>query len=231
MTTARQIPLPLPHTTAMGADDYMVTACNREAAAWIEAWPQWPAHGLIVTGGSGSGKSHLMHLWLHRSRGRAVTRADLTTRNAIDLTADDAPVAIDDADALAGDAAGEEALFHLYNRVKSSGRSMLLTMKTGAGQTPFQLPDLRSRLLTLPVAALAAPDDDLLAALIVKQFADRQVALDAGVVSYLAARTARDAAAIRDLVDRLDTAALAAGRKVSIALARTLIEGQATEER
>jgi chromosomal replication initiation ATPase DnaA len=87
------------------------------------------------------------------------------------------------------------------------------------------LPDLRSRLLTLPVASLGAPDDALLSALIVKQFRDRQVALDAGVVAYVASHASRDAASIRDVVERLDRAALAQGRKISIALARQILEG------
>jgi chromosomal replication initiation ATPase DnaA len=83
---------------------------------------------------------------------------------------------------------------------------------------------LRSRLLTLPAAALGAPDDELLAALIVKQFRDRQIALDAGVVSYLTTRGARDTASLRNLIDRLDRASLAEGRKVSVALARKIME-------
>ena len=62
---------------------------------------------------------------------------------------------------------------------------------------------------------------------IVKQFRDRQIALDVGVVTYLAPRIARDAAGIRDLVERLDHAGLAEGRKITVALARRVLEGNA----
>ena len=68
------------------------------------------------------------------------------------------------------------------------------------------------------------PDDALLEALVVKQFRDRQVTLDAGVVAYLASRMPRDAASVRNLVERLDREALAVGRKITVALARRVLE-------
>jgi chromosomal replication initiation ATPase DnaA len=220
----RQLPLPLPHDAAMGADDFLVTPCNRDAAAWIEKWPAWPTHGLILTGLPGSGKTHLLNLWLERSGGKLVTAADLLAQNAASLTSATASLAIDNADALAGHAEAEEKLFHLYNYLKEIKGSLLLTMTHNAGQAGFLLPDLRSRLLTLSVAALLSPDDSLLEALIIKQFRDRQVTLDVGVVAYLAPRMSRDAAGIRDLVEKLDLASLAEGRKITVVLARKILE-------
>ncbi len=219
-----QLPLPLPHDAAMGADDFLITPCNREATSWIEKWPDWPAHGLILTGLSGSGKTHLLNLWLTKSGGRLVTSAELIAQDSAALTAATTAIALDDADTLAGKAVAEEKLFHLFNHLKTIQGSLVLTMKCGAGQARFVLPDLRSRLLTLPAAMLGAPDDALLEALIIKQFRDRQISLDAGVVAYLAPRIPRDAAGIRDLVERLDRAALAEGRKITIVLARKVLE-------
>jgi chromosomal replication initiation ATPase DnaA len=221
----QQIPLPLPHQQAMGADDFLVTPSNRDAVAWIGKWPHWPAHGLVLSGLSGSGKTHLLNLWLGKSGGRFVTVPELIGQDAAGLIASTNCIAIDDADALAGNEAAEEKLFHLYNHLSTAKGSLLLTMARGAGQSGFVLPDLRSRLMALPAVGLGAPDDMLLSALIVKQFRDRQVALDAGVVAYLTSHGARDAASIRDLVERLDREALAEGRKISIALARRVLEG------
>jgi chromosomal replication initiation ATPase DnaA len=179
---------------------------------------------LILSGLSGSGKTHLLNLWLAKSNGNFVTTDSLVAQDHVALTGSTSFIAIDDADHFAGNAAAEEKLFHLYNYLKSVKGSLLLTMTHGAGQAGFVLPDLRSRLLALPATVLGAPDDALLAALIVKQFRDRQVALDEGVVTYLVPRVARDAASIRELVERLDHAALAEGRKITIALARQVLE-------
>lgn len=220
----RQLPLPLPHDAAMGTDDFLVTPCNQGAAAWIEKWPEWPAPGLIVTGLAGSGKTHLLNLWLERSKGRRVTEKELLENDAPALMATTTALAIDNADTLAGHKDAEEKLFHLFNYTKDAKGSLLLTMVRGVGQAGFVLPDLRSRLLTLPVAALLPPDDTLLEALIIKQFRDRQVTLDAGVVAYLAPRIPRDAEGIRTFINHLDLAALAEGRKITVALARKILE-------
>jgi len=230
----KQIPLPLPHQEAMSADDFLVTSSNREAAVWISKWPAWPAHGFILTGPAGSGKTHLMKLWLSLSGGRQLSHADLRENDIGALLAQNAALAIDDADALAGDAAAEEKLFHLFNRLKeehtATGRgALVLTLSCGAGLAGFQLPDLRSRLLTLPAAALSDPDDQLLEALLIKQFRDRQVTLDAEVVQFLIPRMPRDAASLRALVEKLDRQALAEGRKITIALAKSVLENIQTK--
>lgn len=220
----RQLPLPLSYDAAMGADDFLVTTCNSEAATWIEKWPDWPAHGMIVTGLPGSGKTHLLTLWLHKCGGKALSKKDLLEANIVARLHETAAVAIDDADDLAGTPVAEENLFHLFNHLRETKGFLLLTMDRGAAASGFKLPDLSSRLLTLPSTTLLPPDDALLQALIVKQFRDRQITLGAGVLSFLTPRIPRDAESLRAFVDRLDLEALAEGRKITIALARKILE-------
>ncbi len=82
---------------------------------------------------------------------------------------------------------------------------------------------LASRLASIPAVALAAPDDDLLVAVMAKQFADRGLEVNEDVLRYVASRVERSLAAAADAVARIDRAALAQQRKVTLALARTLI--------
>lgn len=206
----------------MSADDFLVTPCNKEAAAWVDRWPDWPSHGLVLTGLPGSGKTHLASLWLEKAGGIGLTKDALMKEDWRAFPTKN--VAFDNAERLAGDALAEEQLFHLFNALKESGGFLLLTLPRGVSHTGFLLPDLRSRLLTLPSAVLKEPDDTLLQALILKQFADRQVTLGAGVLDYMASRLPRDAASVRTLVDKLDKMALAEGRKISVALVRNFLE-------
>ena len=88
---------------------------------------------------------------------------------------------------------------------------------------PISLPDLASRLRAAPSAAIAPPDDALLAGVLLKQFADRQLPVPPAVIAYLLSRMERSFAAAATIAARLDRAALSRGRPVTIALAREMI--------
>jgi DnaA regulatory inactivator Hda len=219
-----QYPLLLPHREAMTPDDYIITASNREAAHLVYSWPDWLLHCLIVLGPSGSGKTHLLHVWLQQSQGKLVSLDELAAKNAGGLAASNPIIAIDNVDAIAGRRDVEENLFHLYNFVRENKGFLLLTMTKAPAQWGAILPDLRSRLLASQVAAIGVPDDGLLTMLLVKQFHDRQIEVGADVIAYLLPRIERTAASLRATVERLDRAALAEGRRITVALARRLLE-------
>ena len=220
----RQIPLPLPHNEAMEADDYVITACNREAATWVNSWPQWPSHCLLVLGPVGSGKTHLMNLWLQRSHGKTITVDELIAKDAGQLAMSNKIIAIDNADTITGNRTAQENLFHLYNLLRETKGYLLLTCSTPAAEWSSGLADLRSRLLASPVAVIKPPDDELLTMLLVKQFHDRQIEIGEGVVAYILPRIERTGAALREAVTALDRASLAEGKAVSISLARRVLE-------
>ncbi len=220
---ARQYPLLLPHREAMEADDFLLADGNREAVAWISRWPDWPGSCLVVHGPAACGKTHLGHMWRARSGGNLLRMEDLLAHDAESLAVACAASFLDDADAVAGDAAREEALFHLYNHIVANKGWLLLTAGTAPAHWDVRLADLRSRLKACPAIAVAAPDDSLIAALLVKQFRDRQIVVGDDVIDYLVARLERTPDAARRAVQALDSASLAAHRRITVALARDII--------
>ena len=84
--------------------------------------------------------------------------------------------------------------------------------------------DLRSRLRAAPAVAVAPPDEALIAAVLVKLFADRQLAIGEEVVAYLALHLERSFAAARDAVAALDAAALAEQRRITVPLVKRVLE-------
>jgi chromosomal replication initiation ATPase DnaA len=91
---------------------------------------------------------------------------------------------------------------------------------------PVALPDLRSRLRATAVAEVRPPEDALLAALLRKHFADRQLRLDPALAAWLLPRLPREAAAVAEAAARLDRAALArGGGRVTRALAALAMRG------
>ncbi|WP_425349163.1 HdaA/DnaA family protein [Methylobrevis pamukkalensis] len=122
----------------------------------------------------------------------------------------------------------QTALFHLINAVRERGGHLLLTARREPGDWPVSLPDLASRLRAARPLRLGPPDDDLLARLLVKLFADRQIEVERNVVDYLTARIERSFDAANRIVDDLDRASLALGRRVTRALAARLV-GETSE--
>ena len=104
---------------------------------------------------------------------------------------------------------------------------MLLTARTQPAGWTIALADLASRLRAIPAVALAAPDDRLLRAVIVKLFADRQLAVDENLIAYLVARMERSFPAARSAVEHLDREAMRQQRPVNRALAAELYRDSA----
>lgn len=215
----RQLPLAMPHQASMSREDFLVGEGNREAAAFIDAWPDWPASVVLLIGPSGSGKTHLVNIWAGRSRAAVVAAADLAVADPTALVATGA-VAVEDADDPALD---EKALFHLFNAVRGRGASMLITAHAVPAAWGLTLPDLMSRLRAAQPACLGPPDDALLEQVMVKLIADRQLAIDAGVLDYILVRMERSFAAACTLVEALDRESLARGRRITRAIAAEVL--------
>ena len=225
-SSTTQYPLPLPHLKRMSAEDFMISDSNSEAAAWIDRWPEWPSHCLIVHGPLGTGKTHLANVWQGRSKALPLTPNDLSVNQV-----EGRFFIIDNADGVAGIAAAEENLFHLFNRLREDQGSLLLTSTTPPAQWGLKLPDLRSRLVASLAVALQSPDDALLTAMLIKQFGDCQLQIESGVIDYILPRIERSAAAVRQMVIALDKASLATQRAVTVAMAREfLVQNQPKAE-
>ncbi len=215
-----QLPLAFEHRPALGAEDFLVAPPNREAVLWLDRWPDWPAPALAIHGPPGCGKTHLAHVFRARAGADLVAPGEIGA--ALDAVARATPraLAIDDADAALAD---EAAFLHLYNLIAGAGGHLLITARDAPARWGIALPDLRSRLSAAPAVALRPPDDELLAAVLAKQFADRQLRVGDDVRRFLLARMERSFDAARRIVAALDRAALAGRRNITVPLAREVL--------
>jgi chromosomal replication initiation ATPase DnaA len=187
--------------------------------ALIDSWPEWPNRIMLLVGPEGSGKSHLAAIWAEQAGARSTTAHALTAAAVPGALATGALVVED----LRSSDFDDRALFHLMNLAREDGAFVLVTAREPPSAFQIELRDLRSRLRAIPAVSLLPPDDQLFRALIVKFCADRQLAVDETVVSYLATRIERSYAAARQAVELLDAEALRLGRPVSRALAAELL--------
>jgi len=217
-----QLPLRLPMRPALGREAFLVGPSNERALAMIEMWRDWPAGKLSLSGPEGAGKTHLAHVWAELSGAVICTSVTLPAPEALKAGT---CLAVEDVDrALPLDEATERRFFHVHNRVLELGGHLLLTGRAAPSKWAIMLPDLASRLSAVANVALEAPDDALLAGVLVKLFADRRIRVEPPVVSYLARRIGRSVSDAVQVVDAIDRAALEKGSEVRIPLARKVLD-------
>ena len=218
MAAPRQLALALGHGESFAREDLLEGPSNAAALALIERWPDWPARIVALVGPEGAGKSHLAAIWAASAGARVVAGHTLDESTVPTALATGALVVED----LAVGIFDERALFHLLNMARAEKVDVLITARTPPIAWQAGLPDLASRLREMPVVTLEAPDDALLRAVLIKLFADRQLAVDENLIGYLVARMERSFAAAGSMVAALDREALRQQRPVTRALAGEL---------
>ena len=222
MSAPEQLTFALPVAENRARGDFFVAPSNALAFQMLENWHDWPGGKLILIGPQGAGKSHLAAIWQASAQARALTPDRLAGADIAALAAGN--VLLDDAEELAGNPASEEALFHLHNALQARGNALLLCAASPPRDWPLSLADLRSRLDAMATCHIEPPDESLLAAVLVKLFADRQIAVPPNVIAYLTPRMERSLEAAARIVEMLDQLALAEKRDVSRALAARALE-------
>lgn len=186
-----QIALPL--VTARSAETVIMGPCLVPVIEALQSASTWPFRTAILVGPPRSGKS-LLARWFAESGAGEV---------------------LDSADSLP-----EDEIFHKWNRAQASGRPLLLVSDRAPGDWTITLPDLASRLGSALLIEIGAPDDELMAGLIVEHSARRGLVLGDQAIAYLLPRVERTHAEIELLIETLDRLSLERKSPVTISLVR-----------
>lgn len=177
---------------------------------------------ILLWGSEGVGTTHLLQAVYHDAETRGLGAIYLPMEDLVAYETDILDgleqmqlVCIDHIQAIAGNKAWEEALFHLYNRLRNMGVPLLLAADAAPSHLSIVLPDLASRLswgMVLQVKSLA--DEDKSQAL---QMRAKQRGIDLGeeLAHYILQRAGRSTGELFKLLDELDQASLSAQRKLT----------------
>lgn len=212
-----QMALDLGYEPSHAEDDFIVGEGNELAYGHVIAFPDWAGPMTLLQGPAKSGKSHLARIWAERA---GAGYAQPQTAEELSRQGGSAPLVIEDADRAGYD---EPALFHLLNQSMRDRRPLLMTARHAVADWPFLTPDLKSRARLAALFHLQLSDDIQLSQMLVKLFADRQLAVDPKVIAYLVARMERSPHEAVILADTLDRLALERGTAVTRALAAEVL--------
>ncbi|MBF0627971.1 MAG: hypothetical protein HQL91_07100 [Magnetococcales bacterium] len=222
-------------------DSLIVGGSNRLAHAAVTGLMTSAATSLILTGGEGCGKTHLLHAAVgHRQREQGMDAAAFldpeALANALEgggeraLTRflarwqDEVLVAVDNLERLGGGSpALQEGLLFLFNHLRGNRGHLLIASRLAPNHLEWLRPDLRSRLLWGPVMEIAPPDDAELEAILSKLTADRQIRLAPELVKFLCARLPRRIPDLAIALERLDRAGMAQKRPLTVPLAKEIL--------
>jgi len=181
VNTLPQIPLNLTPAPVFSFESLSLSACNEDAVKTVLAWPKWPSPILLLIGPKGSGKTHIGQAWSQKTN----------------------QTFIDDASSV-----DEQQLFSVLNLALNGDiDGLLLAADKPAAEWNIALPDLKSRLLNVPVAHLRDHDDEILEPILRKLFEDRGRAVTSGLVKYLLKQCDRSVPALKEIALNLDLAA------------------------
>lgn len=230
MLFSPQIPLPLEPRRDSGFDDF-VAGPNAAVVSALRHLQAEPAVSAFLQGAESSGKTYLLNASCHAARDEGKTAfyaglrrmpkdawSTLEGLEGMDL------VCVDDLDLCAGQAAWEEALFHLYNRLRESGGNLLVASRAKLSALPLQLPDLRSRLASGLRLRLRPLDEAGKLAVLERHARSVGIDLPEDVGQYLLSRGHRSLATLVNTVERLQQAAFAGKRRITVPLAREILK-------
>ena len=212
----------------LGREDFMVSSCNFEAFQIIDSWPEWTFFAICLYGPKGCGKTHLSRIFsdkvsvqTHYPYKIPSIKADkISLESPFELFKQHRCLIVEDLTTNIN----QEAMFHLYNLYRNEGGNILFTSEHAPARMNFAIADLQSRLNIIPAIAIGEPDDEMLSALILKLFNDRQLLVSPEIVTYMVQNMQRSFDFCNKLVAEIDNISLARKRAVSINIVKEAIQ-------
>ena len=184
-------------------NDFFVSECNYFAFNLIKSWPNWEKKILNIYGDRKSGKSHLSEIFLEGKKGIKISARELD-KKIFDKIKNYKNIVIEDFN----EKCDEEIAYSLIDVIEKENKYLLITSYRALNEMKTKLKDLNSRFKNILLAKIDKPDDDLIYALIVKNFSDNQIILDKKLISFICKRIPRSFNTISEFICTIDEISL-----------------------
>ena len=199
-------------------DDFFVSKSNYFAFQLIEKWPKWEKNILNIYGEKFSGKSHLANIFCNKNKCIKITEEQLNDEILKKLKLHE-NIVLDNFDNLTE----ERLLYSLFNLVDHDNKYLLINSITPINEMNFELDDLKSRSKNCLFAKIDSPDDDLIFAIILKSFSDRQILIDKKLIDFIIKRIDRSYGKIADFIYKVDELSLKEKKGIDLKIIKEIL--------
>ncbi len=192
-------------------EDFFVSKSNYFAFALIEKWPKWEKNIVNIYGEKSSGKTHLANIFYKKNKTIKITEDQLNDEIIKKLKVYENIILED-----FKNKTDERLLYSLFNLVDNDNKYLLINSLKPISEMNFLLDDLKSRSKNCLFAKIENPDDDLMFAIIVKSFSDKQITVDKKLINFIIKRIDRSYGKISDFIYKIDELSLKKKKPINI---------------
>ena len=200
-------------------DDYFVSKCNYFAFNFIETWPKWEKNILNIYGEKFSGKTHLSEIFKKKNKG-IIIKNDEINDDFFNKIRFHENIILDNI----GYIDDEKTLYSIFNFVEQYNKYLIINSIVPINSIKFKLPDLKSRLNNCIFAKIDKPDDDMIFALVLKHFSDRQIKIEKKIIEYITKRIERSYGKIVDFIYKIDQFSLINKKSIDYKIIKKILE-------
>ena len=203
MRNLNQLLLNFKHKQNFNYDDFYVSKSNYYAFQLIENWPKWEKNILNIYGERFSGKTHLVNIFLNKNKGIKVDENQINEDifKKFKLYEN---IVIDNYD----NKSNENLMYSIFNLIDQDNKYLIINSINPINEIDYKLNDLKSRSKNCLFAKIDNPDDELMFAIILKSFSDRQILIDKKLIDFIIKRIDRSYGKIIDFIYKVDELSL-----------------------
>ena len=201
-------------------DDFFVSKCNYFAFNQIESWPNWEKNILNIYGEKYSGKSHLSEIFKKKNKAIIIKTDEINNEFFTKIRFHE-NIILDNLEYVSD----EKILYSIFNFAEQFNKYLIINSINPINSSDYSLPDLKSRLKNCIFARIDKPDDDMIFALILKHFSDRQIKIEKKIIEYITKRIERSYGKILDFIYKVDQISLINKKPIDYKVIKKILEG------
>ena len=200
-------------------EDYFVSKSNYFAFEILQKWPKWEKNILNIYGENFSGKTHLSKIFLGKNNGLMIYEKDINDEIFKKLKLYE-NIVLDGFNY----ETNEKLLYSIFNLIDSENKFLIINSINPINEMDFQLKDLVSRAKNCLFAKIENPDDELMNAIILKNFSDRQIKIDNKLIDYIAKRIDRSYSKISQFIYKIDELSLKKKKPIDFKIIKEILK-------